>query len=128
MHYCPVFSRTFTKKDFQIWTTNWIYDKTPYVQMKSLPMSANRWSNQYNNQWSNQSKQSKQLSNQSIWWFKQYTPWCIQYNRWPNQSNWWYIQWSLGPSALIETTGAFKKECEDDFVRKFFFTVNSQNT
>ena len=33
----PTLIRTFTSKKCKIVTTNWIYDKTPYVQLLILP-------------------------------------------------------------------------------------------
>ena len=33
----PIIIRTFTPKKCQIVTTNWIYDKTPYVQLLIYP-------------------------------------------------------------------------------------------
>ena len=38
-YHCLAFPRMFTKKKCKIWTKNLIYDKTPYVQLKSLPKS-----------------------------------------------------------------------------------------
>ena len=34
---CPAFSRTFNRRDFEIVTTIWIYNKTPFLRLKNLP-------------------------------------------------------------------------------------------
>ena len=36
-YYCLKFSRTFTQKACNSATLDWIYNKTPYVQLKNLP-------------------------------------------------------------------------------------------